>query len=80
MERRYPLPDGRVLLARIADESGGDVPELGPQWELQIQGQEGNVIVGHPLNTALAELLGWKVAHEEWPEWIDRLADQIEEG
>jgi len=76
--RRYTLPDGRVLLAGIADESGGDSPELGPLWELEIEGQEGAVIVGHPLNTTLAELLGWNVAHEEWPRWVDQLAQRIE--
>ena len=74
----YPLPDGRVLLAGIFDESGGESPELGPLWELQIEGQDGAVQVGHPLNSTLADLLGWNVAHEEWPEWVDQLAQRIE--
>ena len=76
--RRYPLPDGRTLLAGITDESGGDAPELGPLWELQIEGEDEAVSVGHPLNSTLAELLGWNVAHEEWPPWIDQLAHTIE--
>jgi hypothetical protein len=76
--RSYPLPDGRVLLAGVFDESGGDSPELGPLWELQIAGEDGAVGIGHPLNSTLADLLGWNVAHEEWPEWVDRLARKIE--
>ena len=76
--RSYPLPDGRVLLAGIVDESGGDRPELGPLWELQIEGQDGAVQIGHPLSSTLADLLGWSVAHEEWPEWVDQLAHKIE--
>lgn len=77
--RPYELPDGRVVQAGIVDESGGDAPELGPLWELAIQGDsDADVSVGHPLNSTLAELLGWNVAHEEWPAWIDELAAQIE--
>jgi hypothetical protein len=41
------------------------------------EGQDG-IAVGHPLNSTLAELLGWNVAHEEWPEWINQLAEQID--
>jgi hypothetical protein len=77
--RPFPLPDGRVLLAGIADESGGDSPELGPLWELQIEGRE-EAVVGHPLNSTLADLLGWNVAHDEWPKWVDQLAQRIESG
>jgi hypothetical protein len=76
--RPYTLPDGRVLLTRIGDESGGDSPELGPLWELQIEGPDGMLQVGHPLNSTLAALLGWNVAHEDWPQWVDELARRIE--
>jgi hypothetical protein len=76
--RQYQLPDGRVLLAGIADESGGDSPELGPLWELGIEGHADLVQIGHPLDSTLAEFLGWKVAHEGWPRWINQLAEQIE--
>lgn len=64
----------------IADQSGGDVPELGPLWEAKLEGAESGrgVAVGHPLDSTLADLLGWNVAQEEWPVWIDELAAAIE--
>ena len=70
---RYPLPDGRQLNARVV-EAGTKQDPLGPLWELSIGDQ---TLVGRPLNSALAELLGWKVAHEDWPLWVDELAAQI---
>jgi hypothetical protein len=76
--RRYPLPDGGFVWAGIYDERGGDAPELGPLWEVKLDGSESGAGVGHPLNSTLADLLGWKVAHEEWPTWIDELAAAIE--
>jgi len=78
MDRTYALPDGRVVIARIIDPSDGDTPELGPTWELEIQGFDGAVIVGHPVQSALAEALGYNVAQEEWPRWIGDVALQIE--
>jgi hypothetical protein len=36
--RPYNLPDGAEVWAGIIDESGGDVPELGPVWEVQLPG------------------------------------------
>jgi len=35
------------------------------------------VITGSPLNSTLAELLGYKVADEQWPSWIDEMAEAI---
>jgi hypothetical protein len=32
---------------------------------------------GWPLDANLADLLGYDVAHEDWPEWIDRLAKEL---
>jgi hypothetical protein len=46
-------------------------------WELELEGVEDAVCVGWPLNEALADLLGYDVAQEEWPVWIDRLAEEI---
>ena len=72
------LPDGRVLLANTVEAPENNNPDLGPLWELQIEGAGGEVLVGHPLNSTLAELLGFGVAHELWPGWVDRLARRIE--
>ena len=65
----YRLPDDRVLLVeRTADES---------HWHLRLA-ESTDEIVGEPLQSALAELLGYSVASDEWPEWIDDLAAEIE--
>ena len=66
----YRLPDGRTVEAEKTLDEG--------YWHLQIQDDPGAEIVGHPLNSTLAELLGYEVAHAEWPNWIDDLASQIE--
>jgi hypothetical protein len=66
----HRLPDGRSLeVDRTADEV---------HWHLRIEGDPSAELVGAPLNSALAELLGYRVAHERWPEWIDILAAEIE--
>jgi hypothetical protein len=78
MARTYVLPDERILSASVLDVSGGETPSLGPLWELWLTpGAQEEVSVGHPLNSTLADLLGYDVAHEEWPAWIDELADRI---
>jgi hypothetical protein len=79
VSRTFNLPDGRIVAASVFDLSGGDSPHLGPVWELSITpGEPTERCVGHPLNSALADLLGYRVAHGEWPDWIDELAAQIE--
>jgi hypothetical protein len=66
----HPLPDGRSLeVERTRDDD---------YWHLRIQGDPSAELVGTPLNSSLAELLGYRVAHERWPEWIDTLAAEIE--
>jgi hypothetical protein len=47
-------------------------------WSLRIEEELLAEILGWPLNTTLAELLGHAVAHEKWPTWIDDLAQVIE--
>jgi hypothetical protein len=47
-------------------------------WHLRIEGNPSAEIIGSPLDSTLAELLGYSVAHEEWPDWIDVLARDIE--
>jgi hypothetical protein len=75
---QYELPDGRRLTARILDVAPEPETEhLGPFWELELDGE---VSVGHPLNSTLADLLGWNVADEDWPTWIDELAARITFG
>jgi hypothetical protein len=66
---RHLLPGGRTLTA----ESWPD-----GYWCLRIEDEPHAEIVGMPLNSTLAELLGYAVAHEEWPDWIDDLAREIE--
>ena len=69
----YALPDGRSL----------EVERLPPDpvsWHLRIQGEPDAEIVGTPLGSTLAELLGYQVAREEWPVWIDDLASKIEDA
>jgi hypothetical protein len=66
---KHPLPDGRTLAAEAWPDGS---------WNLSIEGEPAAEIVGWPLNSTLAELLGYAVAHEEWPAWIDDLAREIE--
>ena len=47
-------------------------------WHLQIEGDPSTETVGWPLNSTLAETIGYVIAHEEWPTWIDDLAKEIE--
>lgn len=35
-------------------------------------------MVGHPLNSTLADLLGYRVGFEDWPGCIDEFAQRIE--
>jgi hypothetical protein len=79
MSKTFVLPDGRILAVSMFDESGGESPHLGPVWEMWITpGSPREAYVGHPTNSALAELLAYRIAHEEWPGWIDDLATEIE--
>ena len=66
----YALPDGRTLIAERNETEDG--------WHLLIEGEPNMELIGSPLNSSLAELLGYRVAHEEWPSWIDELAAKIE--
>jgi hypothetical protein len=74
-EGLFLLPDNRMIEARVFDDMPEE-PGPGPLWELRLS--EGESIVGRPLNSALAELLGHDVAHAQWPTWIDDLAEEIE--
>jgi hypothetical protein len=65
----FALPDGRTLTAEPFDDR---------MWSLRIEGEPHAEIVGWPLNATLAELLGYRIAHEEWPPWIDDLAQEID--
>ena len=68
------LPDGRTLIVnRLTTDSEGRI-----SWECWIEGDPTTVIVGWPLDSTLADLLGYDVAHEDWPEWINTLAAEIE--
>jgi hypothetical protein len=73
--RSYELPDGRVLNARVFADADADASELGPLWEVTV---DQATIVGHPLHSTLADLLGWAPAAEDWPARVDVLAKRIE--
>jgi hypothetical protein len=68
---RRKLPNGQILLVHGRTDGG--------HWHLQLEGVEGAETVGFPLNSTLADLLGYRVAHEDWPGWIDRVADELAE-
>jgi hypothetical protein len=61
----HELPNGEILIVHGLGEAG---------WHLQIDDRE---IIGWPLNATLAELLGFRVGQEDWPTWIDRVAEEI---
>jgi hypothetical protein len=65
---RHTLPDGRIVLVERLDE----------RWHLQLADGTQPEIVGTPLQSTLAELLGYEVAHEPWPDWVDDAAAEIE--
>ena len=65
----FSLPDGRSLAAE---------PTSDGEWHLRMEGEPHAELVGWPLNSALAELVGYDIAHEEWPAWIDDLAREIQ--
>lgn len=65
---RRTLDDGRTLIAQALDE---------PDWEVWIEGDPQAVCVGWPLPAVIADVLGYNPAHDEWPEWIDRWAEEI---
>jgi hypothetical protein len=47
-------------------------------WHLRLGDEPQGEIVGTPLQSTLAELLGYEVAHEMWPDWVDDAAAEIE--
>jgi len=61
-----------VLVVRGQDADG--------HWHLALEGVKDGEIIGFPLDSTLAALLGYDVAHESWPVWIDRLAAEIAAG
>jgi hypothetical protein len=65
----YRLPDGRLLLVERTDEDA--------HWHLQLPATS-EEIVGEPLQSTLAALLGFPVAHDDWPSWLGDFAAEIE--
>ena len=65
---RYTLPDRRIVLVERLDEG----------WHLQLTDEPRVEIVGTPLESTLAELLGYTVAHDSRPDWVDDAAADIE--
>jgi hypothetical protein len=69
--RRERLPDGRILRATLN----------GPFWTCELEGKGEAVVSGGNsgvlTGAMLADLLGYDVVHEEWPRWIDELANRL---
>lgn len=69
--RRERLPDGRVLRATLD----------GVYWVCELEGTGETVVSGGDSGQLsgmmLADLLGYDVDDADWPNWIDRLADQL---
>lgn len=69
---RRSTPDGRVLLVHDDVRRG--------TWHVEIEGVPGSEVIGTPyLVAVVAEALGYDFAQDQWPAWVDRLADEIEE-
>ena len=70
--RRERLPDGRVLRATFDD----------PHWVCELEGAGETVVSGgesgHLSGAMLADLLGYDVDNEQWPDWIDSVAAGLE--
>jgi hypothetical protein len=66
----HTLPDGRTVVAERMPE--------GKSWYLRIEDVPRAEIVGWPLNSTLADLLGYFVGRERWPSWVDDFARDIE--
>lgn len=70
--RRDRLPDGRIIRVTLD----------GPYWVCELEGTGETVVSGghsgRLTGAMLADLLGYDVAHEEWPSWIDDLAVSLE--
>lgn len=66
---RRLLPDGRTLLVAPFSDDG--------DWYARVEGDSPEEIVGWPLASTLASLLGYDVANGEWPAWIDEAAREV---
>jgi hypothetical protein len=70
----HTLPDGRVIRVWF------DVDADEPQWLCFLDDADGNelrYLAGWPLAPCVADLLGYDTASDEWPDWIDRWAEQV---
>jgi hypothetical protein len=65
----FSLPDGRSLAAEPIDDG---------YWNLRIVGEPHTETVGWPLTPTLAEVVGYDIANEDWPAWVDDLAREIQ--
>jgi hypothetical protein len=65
--RRYLLEDGRTIEVGV---------ELG-QWSARLKDDARSQVVGFPLEGVLMEVIGLNPAHDELPNAIAVLADQV---
>jgi hypothetical protein len=79
-EGTWTLPDGRVLHVALQGLGGpGEGRDQRRGWcECHIPETPKAYVYGSPLPSSLAALLGYEVGLEEWPDWIDQLAEEIE--
>jgi hypothetical protein len=77
----WRLPDGRTLTVMLSSLAGPDTADRQGTWELVIGSLDApeETVVGSPLPSSLAAVLGYDSAHDRWPGWVDRLAGEIED-
>jgi hypothetical protein len=80
---RRTLADGRAIAINLIGLEGPDRGEFRGQWEVWFEDDPDfpdteNVGLGSPLAGCLAILLGYDIAHDEYPDWIETLALEVE--
>jgi hypothetical protein len=80
---RRTLPDGRVIAINLIGLEGPDRGQFRGQWEVWFEDDPDlpdteNVGLGSPLAGCIAILLGYDIAHEDRPDWMERLAADVE--
>ena len=69
---RRQLADGRVMVVQYEDSLA--------MWSARVEGAEDDWVVGGPLVGVIAEAAGYRVGTEEWPQWVDDWAAEIQTG
>ena len=80
---RRILPDGRVVAINLIGLEGPDRGEFRGQWEVWFDDDPDlpdteNVALGSPLAGCVMILLGYDIAHDDQPDWLEKLAADVE--